>query len=596
MEHSGVIHHDLPRTLPAMSTLLCVPIMVHDVHAALADATASKEQGADLVEFRIDEFFGGDLEAPDNEAGSVASIVRLVKDSPLPCIVTCRHVSEGGHYDGDEDARVSLYERLGTATGRDEHPPRYLDFELDRYQASANIKQKINLAVDASGLHGGDDAGRRDRVPSLILSNHDFSGRPADFSRRALRMRDESQAVSKFAFRARSLRDNLELFDMLLERDRPTIALAMGEFGLMSRILAPKFGGFLTFASLRSTSTTAPGQPTVRELLDLYRFGSIKPSTKVYGVVGWPVGHSKSPLVHNAGFAAVGHDGVYIPLPIAANDSLESSAAANADDAYTSFKATMLALLDHTRLDLTGVSVTIPHKENLVRLAMEEGWELDEVSRSCGAANTLAVTRNGHGRITRARVSNTDAAAAVGCLEDVIGPVHGKTIGVLGAGGVSKAIVLALARGGANVRVHNRSEDRARELADAVVRVTSGHVSTAPWFTDDASNVRAEYEQPHEHADAWINCTPVGMKGGPAPESSPLPDRVLSNMKGSGAVLDTVYNPIRTPLLARAEELGLVTIDGGKMFVRQAAEQFHAWTGTNAPIEEFERLVRAAQG
>jgi 3-dehydroquinate dehydratase/shikimate dehydrogenase len=583
-----------------MSTLLCVPIMVHDVHTALADATASKEQGADLVEFRIDEFFGGDLDVPDNEPGSVASVIRLVKESPLPCIVTCRHVSEGGHYDGDEDARVSLYERLGTATGRDEHPPRYLDFELDRYQASANIKQKVNLAVDASGLRGGDDPARRDRVPSLILSNHYFNGRPADFSRRALRMQGESQAVSKFAFRARSLRDNLELFDLLLERDRPTIALAMGEFGLISRILAPKFGGFLTFASLRSTTTTAPGQPTIRELLDLYRFRSIKPSTKVYGVVGWPVGHSKSPLVHNAGFAAVGHDGVYLPLPIAANDSLESSAATNADDAYTSFKATMLALLDHTRLDLAGVSVTIPHKENLVKLAMEEGWELDEVSRSSGAANTLAVTRNGHGRITRARVSNTDAAAAVGCLEDVIGPVHGKTIGVLGAGGVAKAIVLALARGGAKVRIHNRSEDRAKEVADAVVKVTGGHVTTAPWLTDGASNPRAEYEQaggqPNEKADAWINCTPVGMKGGPAPDATPLPDRVLSNMKGSGAVLDTVYNPIRTPLLVRAEEKGLVTIDGVKMFVRQAAEQFHAWTGTNAPIAEFERLVRAAQG
>lgn len=574
-----------------MSTLLCVPIMVHDLHSALADAQASKEQGADLVEFRIDEFFGGDLDAPDNEPGSVASIVRLVGETPLPCIVTCRHVSEGGHYDGDEDARVSLYERLGTAAGREEHPPRYLDFELDRYQASANIRQKVNLAVDASGLHGAGGGPSRDRVPSLILSNHDFQGRPADFSRRVLRMRHETAAaVSKFAFRARSLRDNLELFDLLHERERPTVALAMGEFGLMSRVLAPKFGGFLTFASLRSTSTTAPGQPTLRELLEIYRFRSIKPSTKVYGVVGWPVGHSRSPLVHNAGFAEVGYDGVYLPLPIAANDSLESSSIASPEDSYTSFKATMLALLDHARLDLCGVSVTIPHKENLARLAIEEGWQLDDLSRACGAANTLSVVRTASGEVERARVFNTDAAAAVGCLEAVIGSVHGKTIGVLGAGGVAKAIVFALAQGGASVRIHNRSQERAQELAELASRATGRAVAAAPWLSETPPAARAEYE----HADAWINCTPVGMKGGPDPAGTPLPDRVIRNLRGAGAVLDTVYNPVRTPLLESAEKGGLVTIDGVKMFARQAAGQFEAWTGRTAPVQRFEMLVRAS--
>src|SRR5690606_36932426 len=96
----------------------------------------------------------------------------------------------------------------------------------------------------------------------LILSTHDFNGRPADLTRKILAMQAEPAcAVVKVAYRARSIRDNLELFDTLSERQKPTIALGMGEFGLMSRALAPKFGGFLTFASLRDESATAPGQP-----------------------------------------------------------------------------------------------------------------------------------------------------------------------------------------------------------------------------------------------------------------------------------------------------------------------------------------------
>src|SRR5690606_31825293 len=109
-----------------------------------------------------------------------------------------------------------------------------------------------------------------DRPTSLILSFHDTKGRPADLLRKLSAMRAvEEAAVLKVAITARSLRDNLELFDLLAEADRPMIAIAMGQFGLMSRVLAGKFGALLTFASLSRESTTAPGQPTIRELLDL---------------------------------------------------------------------------------------------------------------------------------------------------------------------------------------------------------------------------------------------------------------------------------------------------------------------------------------
>ncbi len=337
-----------------MPSLVCVPIMVQELAAALRDAAMARDQGADLVEFRVDEFFNGSGDEQETKA-----IVRLVAESPLPCIVTCRVMGEGGGYDGDEIERVALYERLGRSEGKGEHPPKYLDIELASYLKSANLRQKVDLAVGIP-----DTALPGETRASLILSVHDMGGRPADLMRRLAALNAQAgAAVLKVAYRARSLRDSLELLDLPAQAHKPTIALGIGEFGLLSRVLAPKFGGFLTFAALRPTTTTAPGQPTVRELLDLYRFRAIGAKTAVYGVVGWPVTHSLSPLVHNAGFDEVRHDGVYLPLPIGAGEDEESS--------YLSLKATLLELIHHPKLTLRGVSVTAPHKENVMRLAGE---------------------------------------------------------------------------------------------------------------------------------------------------------------------------------------------------------------------------------
>ena len=94
----------------------------------------------------------------------------------------------------------------------------------------------------------------------------------------------------------------------------PTIALAMGPRGLITRLLAPKFGGFLTFGALAPGAESAPGQPTVTELSRRYRLASLSPSTRVFGLIGNPVGHSKGPIIHNAAFAERGEDAVYVPF------------------------------------------------------------------------------------------------------------------------------------------------------------------------------------------------------------------------------------------------------------------------------------------
>jgi 3-dehydroquinate dehydratase / shikimate dehydrogenase len=126
-----------------VSTLICVPIMVQDETSAHREADRARDLGADLVEYRLDDVFSG-----SGDEQEIASILRIVAHSPLPCIATCRPTSEGGHYDGPDDARISLFERLGTAFGKDELPPRFLDVEFSTLARSANIRQKVRLAVE----------------------------------------------------------------------------------------------------------------------------------------------------------------------------------------------------------------------------------------------------------------------------------------------------------------------------------------------------------------------------------------------------------------------------------------------------------------
>jgi len=573
--------------------------MVDDLDAALADAARAREVGADLVEFRIDSFFSG--AAGETGRLETARVLGLVRESPLPSIVTCRPAAggEGGCYDGDDSARISLYELLGSAAAPD-RSPRYLDVELATYTRSANIKQKVNLAVQHPRQV-------RDLSTSLILSSHDFEGRPADLFRRLAAMRAEpAAAVLKIAYRARSLRDNLDLFDLLRESDRPMIALGMGEFGLMSRVLAPKFGGFLTFASLRPASTTAPGQPTVAELTGLYRFGSINAKTRVLGIIGYPVSHSLSPAVHNAGFEAVGEwseqdaagapvpgteaGGVYLPLPVPPE--------------YEHFKATLGALLDHDGLDFAGCSVTVPHKEHLVRFAREEAgrgdgraWSVDETSRVCGAGNTLVVRRGSDGRVAACRVLNTDAAAAVGSLEPWLKDKGAPEVAILGAGGAARALAAALLPRGATVKVFARSPEKAAAMCRSIEDAAGAGNGTGSLAGAALADLGAS------RPDAVINCTPVGMASGADPRGSPIPAEVLAGWAsvrggagggGGPVVMDTVYTPLETPLLRLAAQAGLPTQHGLGMFTAQAEAQFRAWTGRAAPPGLFERAAREA--
>ena len=358
-------------------------------------------------------------------------------------------------------------------------------------------------------------------------------------------------AVNKLAFAAAGPQDALRAFEIIRAAEKPTIALAMGEPGLASRILAKKFRAFGTFAALRAGAESAPGQPTIDQLKRLYRWDDVGASTTVFGVIGCPVGHSMSPAVHNAALAAVGINGVYVPL-------LVRPGAEN-------FNALMEAILDRPWMNWRGLSVTIPHKENA--LAYLGSDTCDDLAVRIGAVNTMTIKPDGS-----VQGHNTDYASAVDALCEAMGiarkDLRGRKAAVLGAGGASRAIVAALARYGAWTTIYNRTVSRGESLAREF------GVRSAPRDALDALD-----------AEIVVNCTPIGMH--PKTRATPL-KKIPPCVK---VVFDTIYNPIETRLLRQARDAGALTVSGLDMFVNQAAAQFRLWTKKPAPRDVMRDVV-----
>ena len=539
----------------AIVTHLCVSIPVDvpaDVVPAVAAAVRAAERGATMVEWRVD--------ALAEAEGALAAIRELVRRSPVPCIVTIRSAREGGAWGGSDSDRVSLLEALCTATG--EPAPAYVDFELADYDRSANLRQKVNLCVSHPGQV-------REVGTRLILSAHDESGRPANLARQVASMAGhEACAVAKVAWNARSVRDSIEAFELLMARPKPMVSLCMGEAGVMTRVLAPKFGAFLTFAraggpgdadgAAAVAAGTAPGQPTVAELVDRYGFAGIGPATRVLGVIGWPVAHSRSPDLHNAWLRARGADAVMVPIPVAPS--------------WEAFKASVGELVDFAPLDFRGAAVTLPHKEHLVRFVRERDGAVEALAARIGAANTLLVEPGG-----AVSCANTDAPAAVAALCEGMGierdALRARRVAVLGAGGVARAVAAGLADEGATVVVFGRNAERVRAMCDDLMRGAGGAGASCGAFAGRVIPGRAG-EESCGCFHAIVNCTPVGMQGGPDPDGNPLPD----DMSLDGVtVMDTVYAPRETPLLRESRSRGARTVDGWQMFERQARLQSERW-------------------
>jgi shikimate dehydrogenase len=272
---------------------------------------------------------------------------------------------------------------------------------------------------------------------------------------------------------------------------------------------------------------------------------SITGRTQLVGVIGWPVEHSLSPTMHNAAFAALGLDWVYLPLPVYPD---------HLGEAVRGLRA----------LGFVGVNVTVPHKEAILP-------HLDDISQAAqviGAVNTVVV-RDGslYG-------DNTDARGFIASLRERGFDPSGTYCAVLGAGGAGRAVVHALADTGAlQISVYNRTLSRAKGLCRDMAKFhTNVRFEAIP--IEDVSAIG-------EETDLLVNTTSLGMwpqvDESPWPGDVPLPPHLT--------ICDLVYNPGQTLLLSQAQAIGAETIEGLSMLIHQGAVAFELWTGQSAPID-----------
>jgi 3-dehydroquinate dehydratase/shikimate dehydrogenase len=451
-------------------------------------------------------------------------------------ILTCRPTWEGGQSTLTDLERGTLL-----LAAVDAHA-NFIDIELETLRRhESSIRQ-----VFASRAVPGDSR--------LIVSSHKFSkGRPARLNNIMIELYESPCDIAKVVWAAGTIRDNLEAFEILQHRQKPTIALCMGEAGLISRILAKKFGAFLTFAALDGSTGTAPGQISITDMKRLYRWDAIQADTKVFGVVGSPIAHSMSPAIHNSAFDHINFNGVYLPLLV--------------NPGYESFKAFMESFVPFKGLDLSGLSITIPHKENALRYLKEIGGEVEPLAEQIGAVNTIDI-RDG-----KLRGFNTDYAAIIDSITDKLGitrdDLKNCDVAVIGAGGTGRTAVAALASFGARVTIYNRTREKADALASEF----------------DVQSADFDLLQTARH-QIYINTTSIGMH--PNVDGSPM-----DTVPPDSLVFDAVYNPMKTKLLALAEAAGAKTIGGIEMFVRQAGGQFSAWTGQPAPLDLMRSVVES---
>jgi 3-dehydroquinate dehydratase/shikimate dehydrogenase len=372
--------------------------------------------------------------------------------------------------------------------------------------------------------------------PRVMLSVHDFERTP-DLPRTVNPPAHGGVDAVKIAAETRSIRDSVRLL-RLAHNSKNFVAVPMGEAGLPARILALREGSALAYAPV--AAATAPGQVSLDEMKHLYRAHTLTRRTRVYGVIGDPIGHSLSPLLHNTGFVSRRVDAVYLPFLVRQLSDF---------------------LVAIPEFGVRGFSVTLPHKQAILKHLKE----CEPLAAEIGAVNTIVVRNDGslYG-------CNTDYIGVLRALEKKL-RIKGSRALIFGAGGSARAAAFALARAGAVVGICARREKAAKELARAV----GGEVVPR-------RALRTEF------FDAVLNATPIGMH--PHDEISPLAPGELH----CRIAMDLIYRPQKTQLLNLAAKKGIATVSGVEMFVAQGVAQWEIWTGKRAPEAPMRRAVLAA--
>ena len=494
--------------------MICVSIGRGRHRMMIAEHKHLAEQGVELVELRLDY-----IRRPVN-------MRRLLDGRQCQVVATCRRPRDGGKWMRTEEDRLMLL-RTAIADGVD-----YVDLEHD-------IAGKI----------------KRYGKTRRIISYHNFNETPGNLNEIHESLKQLDPDIIKIATMANSPVDNIRTLRLCRDSQVPTVAFCMGEMGLASRILCGRFGAPMTYATFHEDRQLAPGQLSYRQMVEDYRYEQITEATGILGVIGDPVAHSFSPSVHNACIRDANLDLLYLPFRVP--------------------PAALEEFIDICpELGVRGLSVTIPHKEKVLRCVNV----IDDNVAGIRAANTIVF------RDVNAFAFNTDCDAAMECLGEALEldlevdkAFGGLRFCLLGAGGVARAIAFGLKRRGGEVVICARDYRKGDELAREL------DCDSIDWPT------RANHD-----CEVLINCTPVGMH--PELDESPFEEAWFSKRT---LVFDTIYNPEQTLFIKQARQAGCSTVTGVDMFVRQAARQFKLFTGEEPNLEliryETKRATSAAR-
>jgi len=506
---------------------ICVPVCEQYVRD-LPQAIARAAEAADIIELRLDCLENAELTEVAREFDS------LLATRPRSIILTLRPAEQGGR-------RIIDYAE------------RYTFWCLPQYSSDVDF---IDLELDLSAgiLNSAAQFGSEINWSRVICSHHDFVGVPQDLEKIYERMAATPARILKIAVQADEITDCLPVFHLLQRarrEGREMIAIAMGEAGVATRILAPSRGAFLTYGAQDEAHQTAPGQISAKDLRDLYRVHQLNERTEITGLIGAPVAHSVSPHMHNAAFAARNVDAVYVPFEVR---NLEA----------------FIRRMVHPRTrelewNLRGLSVTAPHKSEVIK---HLDW-IEPAAHEIGAVNTIVFEDDAlHGY-------NTDAGAFLAPLKNMIGDLRDARCAIIGAGGASRGVLWSLGHAGANATLFARNETRAQKLAGQ--------------FAADARELDGAN---FKNFDVVINATPLGTRGASENETP----ATASQLEGVRIAYDLVYNPHETCFLREARHVGCKVIGGLAMLVSQAAAQFELWAKETAPHDVMREAAEKQLG
>jgi 3-dehydroquinate dehydratase/shikimate dehydrogenase len=467
--------------------MLCAVICAKTTPEVIKKCEDAKQLGAELAEIRLDFIKDPDLQT-------------IISKRPLPLIITNRPKWEGGVFEGDEQKRyLSLIYAVNLGV-------EYVDIEFKAYKSFEKKDTRV------------------------ILSFHDFSSFPPNLEKIIEKMTYLEPDLIKIAVKINSMSELLKLLKIQSETIYPSVFIPLGEFGEPVRILYKKFGNLIGYCYL--DESTAEGQVSIKEFVDVYHAKRINGNIKVYGLIGNPVKHTRSHEVYNRAFYKDGINALFLK-----------------------FKMDEISLLKNLMdiFDIEGLAVTIPHKQAIVKYLDH----IDNVAKEIGAVNTV-VKKDG-----RLRGFNTDWHGVYEpinnlCKERGISLSNQKAL-VIGAGGAGRACIHALKKLGCDVYLYNRTKDKGRRVAEE-----SGIA-----YLEDIKDLGFK---------VIINATPVGSYQ--QIDETPVKPEIF---KRGQIVFDCVYNPPKTRFLREAEANGAYTISGLEMFLTQFTHQYQYFLGKPPP-------------